>query len=78
MILCEFEVGASSGDEDFMHEGVEAALVLSGKLSLWVDEKHFLLNEGDSFSFASTTPHRFENVADGKTLVVWAITPPSW
>ena len=78
LILCEFEPNASSGDEDFTHEGVEAGLVLSGALELWVGDKHFILDEGDSFSFPSTTPHRFKNVADGKTVVVWAVTPPSW
>ena len=78
LILCEFEPGASSGDEDFTHEGVEAGLVVTGSMALWVGDKHFVLEEGDSFSFPSTTPHRFKNVAAGKTVVVWAVTPPSW
>ena len=78
LMLCEFEPDASSGDEDFMHEGVEAGLVLSGALALWVGDKHFVLEEGDSFSFQSTTPHRFKNVTASKTVVVWAVTPPSW
>ena len=78
LMLCEFETDANSGDEEFTHEGVEAGLVLSGTLALWVGDKHFVLEEGDSFSFPSTTPHRFKNVAAGKTVVVWAVTPPSW
>jgi quercetin dioxygenase-like cupin family protein len=61
-----------------MHKGEEAGLILQGTLDLWIGEKHFNLLEGDSFTFASTIPHRFENNDPGKTVVAWIITPPTY
>ncbi|MEQ8650908.1 MAG: cupin domain-containing protein [Kiloniellales bacterium] len=78
LLWCEFEIGASSGEEFFTHKGAEAGVVVRGALELEVGSKTFVLRKGDSFSFKSTEPHRFRNVADEMTVVVWSITPPSW
>jgi len=50
--------------------------VVAGAIRLWVEEHCYLLQEGDSFRFRSTTPHRFENTAETVTSVLWIITPP--
>lgn len=78
LILSRFAPGASSGDEPYTHDGEEGGLVIAGQFELWVGDRHFLLQEGDSFTFASTTPHRYRNPGDVETVVVWAITPPSF
>lgn len=78
-LLCSrFEPGASSGDEPYTHKGEEAGVVLSGKIDLWLSDKYFLLEEGDSFAFPSTTPHRYRNAGETEAVVIWAITPPSY
>jgi len=77
-LLSEFAPGASSGGEPYSHEGEECGLLLQGQLELWVGERRFLLRRGDSFAFPSTRPHRYRNPGRGKTVVVWAITPPSF
>jgi transcriptional regulator with XRE-family HTH domain len=77
LLLCEFDPGYSSGGSIF-HKGEEAGLIVSGALDLWIGDKHFHLGEGDSFTFESSTPHRFENNGKSKTVVVWAITPPTY
>jgi transcriptional regulator with XRE-family HTH domain len=77
LLLAEFEPGYSSGDS-ITHKGEEAGLVLSGALDIWIGDKRFSLQEGDSFTFNSSTPHRFENNRTDKTVVVWAITPPTY
>lgn len=77
-LLSEFEPGASNGDSPYTHAGEEVGLVLSGVLELWVDDQHFLLSPGDSFSFRSTKPHRYRNPGDSVTRVVWAVSPPSY
>lgn len=78
LLLSEFAPGASNGDAPYTHAGEEAGLVLSGTLELWVDDDHFLLSPGDSFSFRSTKPHRYLNPGNEITRVVWVVTPPSY
>lgn len=76
VLLSTIEPGADSGD--YSHDGVEAGLVLSGTLDLWVAGRFFRLQEGDSFSFKSTDVHRCANPSDEPTRVVWIITPPHY
>jgi transcriptional regulator with XRE-family HTH domain len=75
MLLSTIEPGADCG-EAYSHRGDEAGLLLSGSLDLWVGERHFLLNAGDSFSFPSSLPHRYRNNGNVPTKIVWIITPP--
>ncbi len=76
MLMSTIEPGADSGD--YSHDGVEAGLVVSGRLDLWVSGTFFQLEEGDSFSFKSTEIHRCANSGDKPTKVVWVITPPHY
>jgi len=78
LLLSTFESGATSGDQPYTHEGEEAGLVVSGELELHVDGKCFLLKQGDSFAFKSSTPHRYRNPGPNDAVVIWAITPPSY
>ena len=69
--------GGSTGDDMQVHEGEEAGLVVEGTIELTIDGTRFLLEPGDSFSFAGHLPHRYENTSDTDTVVVWANTPVS-
>ncbi|NBA98592.1 helix-turn-helix domain-containing protein [Pseudomonas sp. R5(2019)] len=64
--------------ENYSHEGEEAGYLLSGRFELWVGERHFLLDEGDSFSFSSQEPHRYGNPGEVDAVVIWVITPPTF
>ncbi|MCK9812849.1 cupin domain-containing protein [Pseudomonas sp. MAFF 302046] len=64
--------------ESYSHEGEEAGYVLSGRFELWVGERHFQLNEGDSFSFSSQEPHKYGNPGEDDAVVIWVITPPTF
>jgi transcriptional regulator with XRE-family HTH domain len=78
-LLCStFEPGALSGEEPYTHRGEEAGIVISGELDLWIGNEKFHLGKGDSFNFPSTTPHRYRNPGESETVVIWAITPPSY
>lgn len=69
----------SAGEEAaYTHQGEEAGVVLNGTLELWIGEKCFTLNEGDSFCFPSTMPHRYRNPGEIETVVIWVITPPTY
>lgn len=78
MLMSRLPPGSVSGATPYTHDGEEGGIVLSGKLELWIDDKHFMLSEGDSFTFASTLPHRYGNPGTTDTVVIWAITPPSY
>ncbi|MFT4560429.1 MAG: transcriptional regulator with XRE-family HTH domain [Gammaproteobacteria bacterium] len=77
LILTHFEPQASTGDK-YVHRGEEGGMVMQGKIEITVGERSFILEEGDSFNFPSSEPHRYRNVSDGETIVMYAITPPSY
>lgn len=78
LLLCVFEPGGGSGAEPYSHDGEECGVVITGRLELWVNHRRYLLEEGDSFAFPSTQPHRYRNPGDTETRVIWAITPPTY
>lgn len=76
MLLVIVEPGGTSGPEHYVHKGEDAGVVLTGELELWIDGHKHLLQEGDSFRFKSSLPHRFHNPGSSETRVMWVITPP--
>ncbi|WP_425405721.1 helix-turn-helix domain-containing protein [Hwanghaeella sp.] len=78
LLRCIFPPGAKSGEEFYSHQGEESGIVISGRLDLWVNDRHIVLQEGDSFAFKSDQPHRYENRGRVETIVIWAVTPPTY
>jgi transcriptional regulator with XRE-family HTH domain len=78
LILCELPPGAESGSEPYAHRGEETGVVLEGTLEIWVGDRHFILEAGDSFAFSSEEAHRSRNPGSSPTRVVWAIAPPTY
>lgn len=78
LLMSRFPPGSTSGVEPYSHKGEEAGVVLSGTLEIWVGDKHLVLQEGDSFGFDSSRPHRYRNPGEREAVVIWAITPPSY
>lgn len=76
-ILTHFSPGASTG-ELYTHRGEEGGMVLEGRLEITIGERSFTLESGDSFNFNSTEPHRYRNIHDGETIVMYGITPPTY
>ena len=70
--------GSNSGNESYCHAGEECGLVIKGKMGIWVGDQCYILDEGDSISFKSSTPHRWQNIGDEDLEIVWVITPPSF
>ncbi|NWE77826.1 cupin domain-containing protein [Pseudomonas yamanorum] len=77
MLHSRFPPGTYS-QQSYSHEGEEAGYLLSGSFELWVGERYFQLNEGDSFSFSSQEQHRYGNPGDVDAVVIWVITPPTF
>ena len=65
------EPEGSSSDEDFVHQGEEAGVVLEGGMELFVDGKRYVLGEGDSFRFPSSRPHRYLNAGRKPARIIW-------
>ena len=79
VILSTIEPDAGSGDEPYAHESdEECVVVLSGRLTFWVGDDLYDLNEGDALVFESRLPHRNRNPGPGKAEVLWILTPPSY
>lgn len=77
MDLCRatIEPGGSTGNELFVTgQGEQIGVVVKGSLELWVGDRVVLLNEGDSFCYASSTPRRWRNPGSQTTEVIWAIS----
>lgn len=78
LLRCIFPAGSESGADPYNHRGEEAGIIISGQLDLWLDDQHIRLNEGDSFAFSSERLHRYANPTDQDTIVIWAISPPTY
>jgi transcriptional regulator with XRE-family HTH domain len=69
----------SESAQSYSHEGNEVGYVQSGQLEIWIgDDRHFVLNEGDSIGFPSRLPHRYRNPGTIEAVIIWAISPPSF
>lgn len=76
LLISTIHPGADS--EFYVHDGAEAGLVMSGTLELWIGNREFTLQPGDSFAFTSTEPHRCANRGSEPVKVFWVITPPHY
>ncbi len=72
---CTVKKGGSSGVREMYHPGDELMVVLEGRLKVTVAEETHILNPGDSLSFKSHLPHRWDNVGEGDARVVWTLSP---
>jgi len=68
----------SSVADPYTHEGEEAGYIVSGTMELYLGDEKCVLEAGDSFSFPSQIPHRYSNPGDIETVVIWAMTPPTY
>lgn len=66
----------NSGPKPLIHEGEEYLLVLNGNIKITLGEMTYKLEPGDSFFFASTTPHAVMNSNSDSAEVIWVMIPP--
>ncbi|GII90497.1 helix-turn-helix domain-containing protein [Sinosporangium siamense] len=69
----------SSSEEQVGHEGYEYGIVIEGSLTGRIGTEEYVLNAGDSISFASSTPHHYRNDGEITTRAIWFVlhTPHS-
>lgn len=73
--FCTVPAGGKSGSDNMYHPGDELIYVIEGQLKVEVVDENYLLNPGDSLSFKSHLPHRWENVGEGEAKVIWTLSP---
>ncbi|TLM69336.1 MAG: helix-turn-helix domain-containing protein [Deltaproteobacteria bacterium] len=73
--LCVVPEGGSSGRQQMYHPGDELIVLLEGQLQVTIAGQSYLLVAGDSLSFKSHLPHRWENVGSGAARVIWTLSP---
>ncbi|MGM0378501.1 MAG: helix-turn-helix domain-containing protein [Bacillota bacterium] len=59
----------------FKHLGEEFVYVLEGKLIVFLDDKKFVLEKGDSIHYPSTKKHLWKNESEKDTKLLSIITP---
>jgi quercetin dioxygenase-like cupin family protein len=60
------------------HLGEEIGYVLEGEILLQLGTDTWRLAPGDSFHFASQTPHGYENPGNVSARILWVNTPPTF
>jgi transcriptional regulator with XRE-family HTH domain len=70
--------GGTSGATVYTHQGIESGIVLKGVVKIVVGNKAYILKAGDSITYRSDQPHRFENVGEEEAVGIWAVSPPTF
>jgi transcriptional regulator with XRE-family HTH domain len=73
--FCTVQKGGTSGVKNMYHPGDELIYVLEGNLEVNIAGERHLLKAGDSISFKSHLPHRWDNVGDDDAKVIWTLSP---
>lgn len=64
-------------DEILPHEGDVFGYVLKGKVALFVNDKKYIVNSGDSFYYSKPmTKQYIKNLSQSKSEFLWVSTPP--
>jgi len=72
---CTIPAGGQSGDDNMYHPGDELIVLLEGELKVIIAQEIHLLKAGDSLSFKSHLPHRWENTGGSDARVIWTLSP---
>ena len=78
VLLSESKPGRAKENAWYSHEGEEFGLVLEGQYEVTVEDKTYILNEGDSIYFPSHLPHKMRGIGRKRCKTLWVITPPSF
>ncbi|MDC3413785.1 XRE family transcriptional regulator [Aquibacillus sp. 3ASR75-11] len=62
-------------EQQFSHPGEELYYVLKGTVIFRIENKEYVLNEGDSIHFPSEKVHQWENPTSEETILLCVLTP---
>ena len=74
-LLLTLKGGEAYDREQISHQGEEYCYVISGELTILIDDEELKLQAGDSLWLSSNHPHLYINCGDEDCRSIWAITP---
>ena len=72
---CTVKKGGSSGVREMYHPGDELLYVLDGRIKITVANETHILGPGDSLSFKTHLPNRWDNTGPHDAKVIWTLSP---
>ncbi len=73
--LCNVPKGGTSGYKHMHHPGDELIVLIQGQLKVTIAGEEYSLSSGDSLSFKSHLPHRWDNIGDDDAQIIWTLSP---
>ncbi|MDK2986561.1 MAG: hypothetical protein PWQ96_2205 [Clostridia bacterium] len=73
-VCITMEPGANYGDESRGHSKDELGIVLQGTLEIVLDDKTYILNEGDSIYIEANHPHRYRNIGKDQCICFFVLS----
>lgn len=73
--FCTIKQGGTSGVREMYHPGDELIYVLEGSIRVAIADEIHTLTKGDSLSFKSHLPHRWDNIGNDDAKVIWTLSP---
>ena len=72
--MLTLEVGGESGEHPYSsHHEEEFGIVLQGKIRFNLEDKEYILAEGDSVYFNPAKPHKWENMGKKEAIIILVI-----
>lgn len=68
----------SSSEKLLEHKGEEVAFVLQGKIKVFLNDKEYRLESGDSVKIPAYMKHKWENNFDENASILFSVTPPAF
>jgi len=75
MMVITLKRGYTYDKKPLVHDGEECGYVLKGTLTVHLNGKDHILQEGDSIYFNSSLPHKYINNGEEDCISIWAMTP---
>lgn len=78
MVLMKLPPHSQSSQQPLSHTGEEVAYILSGTVTLYLNDIDNILEIGDSVKIPAGAHHKWENHSDSDATVIFAVTPPTF
>ena len=69
---------AETSVKPMSHKGEEIAVLLDGKVKLTIGKFSVVLSSGDSIHIPAMAPHKWTNLNDTKSVIIFSVTPPEF
>lgn len=77
VVYSEVEIGGSSREAYLHNSNEKIVIVLRGEMSIKIEQQEYILYEGDSLTFSSTSYHEWKNIGNCTLELIWIIAHPS-